>query len=142
VRDRKSKVNSQNSGATTLIAASTCVVGEIYFHGNLEIEGKVVGNIIAEEGADSRVRVLPSGEVEGEIHAPLVIVNGAVAGNLYVREQLELASKAVVEGDVHYQLIQVENGAQVNGQFIRDAGVSETEDDQVVSEKLKVVSTS
>jgi len=142
VKDRKSKGSSQSSGATTLVAASTCVVGEIYFHGNLEIEGRVVGNIIAEDATDTRVRVLPSGEVEGDIHAPLVIINGTVSGDLYVQKQLELASKAVVEGDVHYQLIQVENGAQVNGQFIRDAGVVEAGSEQSVGEKLKVVSTS
>jgi hypothetical protein len=61
---------------------------------------------------------------------------------LYVLQQLELTSQAVVQDDVHYQLIQVDNGVQVNGQFIRYAGVIDVGGQEEVSKKLKVVTTS
>ena len=67
------------------------------------------------------MRILQSGEVRGEIHAPSVVVNGLVEGDLRVTHQLELAARAVVDGNVHYSLIEIEKGAQVNGNFIRDA---------------------
>ena len=54
------------SGSTTLIAKGTKVVGELHFSGNLEIEGVVKGNIVADTGVDSAlVRVQSSGEVHG-----------------------------------------------------------------------------
>lgn len=120
MKDRRSKSNNYSAETTTLVAAGTHIKGEVRFHGNLEIEGKVTGNIIAEDADKARVRILPTGEVHGEVHAPVMVVNGLVVGDLFVSEQVELASKAVVEGNVHYQLIEVEMGARVNGSFIRE----------------------
>ena len=53
------------SGNTTLVARDTIIVGDIHFGGNLDIEGVVQGNIIAEEGKDALVRVIEKGRVEG-----------------------------------------------------------------------------
>ncbi|UTW44837.1 polymer-forming cytoskeletal protein [bacterium SCSIO 12696] len=121
VKNKKSAANNFNNGATTLIAEGTEISGEIRFYGNLEIEGKVIGNVIAMDADKSRVRVLQSGQVQGEIQAPAVVVNGLVEGDLQVTQYLELAARAVVDGNVHYRLIEVEKGAQVNGSFIRMA---------------------
>lgn len=120
MKDKKAKSNGYTNGTTTLIAEGTEIVGEVRFHGNLEVEGQVSGNIVALDGDKSRVRILQSGKVRGEIDAPFVVVNGRVEGDLRVTQQLELATRAVVDGNVHYQLIEIEKGAQVNGNFIRD----------------------
>ncbi len=72
-----------NSNATTLIAKGTEIVGDIKFSGNLEIEGKVRGGIIAAGGGDASVRVLENGEVEGDIKVPSVIINGVVKGDVF-----------------------------------------------------------
>ncbi len=52
---------------------------------------------------------------EGEIHAPSVIINGAVEGNVHSTKHLELASKARVQGNVYYTLVEMAAGAEVNG---------------------------
>jgi len=56
--------------------------------------------------------------VEGEIRAPVVIVNGKVMGNIYSSKHLELAAKGNVTGSVHYQSIEMVKGAQVNGSMV------------------------
>ncbi|MEH6468516.1 MAG: polymer-forming cytoskeletal protein [Porticoccus sp.] len=109
------------AGNTTLIAGGTHVIGDIHFSGNLEVEGRVTGNVVAEEGADARVRILPDGKLVGEVRAPIVIINGHIEGNIYSSHQVELADKAVVEGNLHYVLIEIEKGAQVNGSFVHQA---------------------
>ncbi|MDG1819417.1 MAG: polymer-forming cytoskeletal protein [Porticoccaceae bacterium] len=109
--------NGFNSGTTTLIAAGTKLTGDISFTGNLEIEGEVVGNVSA-EGDKSRVRVLESGSVQGNIDVATIIVNGHVKGDLYASELVELAAKAVVEGNLNYNLIGIEKGAEVVGSFV------------------------
>lgn len=109
------KVGFGASGSTTLVARDTTVVGDIHFAGSLDVEGIVQGNIIAEEGKDALVRVVDQGRVEGEIRSPSVIVNGTVEGDVYSSKHLELAAKGRVQGNVHYTLLEMAAGSEVNG---------------------------
>ncbi|WP_062058802.1 bactofilin family protein [Cellvibrio sp. OA-2007] len=102
----------------TLISRATKVTGDLYFTGELQLEGKVTGNIIAEDEKDAKVVISDTGVVEGEIRAPIVIVNGKVQGNIYSSKHLELAAKGNVTGTVHYHSIEMVKGAQVNGSMI------------------------
>lgn len=120
----------------TLISRGTKVVGDLHFAGDLQIEGTVMGNIIADNGNDAKLVVAEKGRVEGEIRVPMVIINGSVNGNVHSTKHVELAAKAVVEGNVHYQLIEMVKGSQVNGSLVysgtgsRKAGPQEPESDQ------------
>ncbi|WP_024462467.1 MULTISPECIES: bactofilin family protein [Marinimicrobium] len=102
----------------TLISRGTKVVGDLHFTGDLQIEGTVEGNIIADSGNDAKLVVAEKGSVQGEIRVPMVIINGNVTGNVFSSKHVELAAKAVVEGNVHYQLIEMIKGAQVNGSLV------------------------
>lgn len=102
----------------TLISRATKVIGDLHFTGELQLEGKVTGNIIAEDEKDAKVVIADTGVVEGEIRAPVVIVNGKVMGNIYSSKHLELAAKGNVTGTVHYHSIEMVKGAQVNGSMI------------------------
>lgn len=102
----------------TLISRATKVIGDLHFTGELQLEGKVTGNIIAEDEKDAKVVVADTGVVEGEIRAPVIIVNGKVMGNIYSSKHLELAAKGNVTGTVHYHSIEMVKGAQVNGSMV------------------------
>ncbi len=106
------------SNATTLIAFGTTITGDIQFNGTLEIEGIVVGNIVAEEASNATVRVLERGQVKGEIKVASAIINGKVDGNVHSSGYLELASQALIEGNVDYNVIEMAKGAQVNGNLL------------------------
>jgi len=112
--------NHFHVGATTLISKGTEIKGDLHFSGNLEIEGVIRGNIIAEEGSHAAVRVLHKGKVVGEINAPTVVVNGEVEGDVRSGKHLELAAKAVITGNVYYHFLEVVKGAQVNGNMVFD----------------------
>lgn len=116
----KDKGNSMGfaAGSTTLVSKSTQVVGDIHFSGNLEIEGRVKGNIFAEEGSDARVRIMEKGLVEGQINVPTIVINGTVKGDVHSGKHVELAAKAEVSGNVHYNLIEMVKGSQVNGSLV------------------------
>lgn len=113
----KEKGSFGASNNTTLISRDTEVVGDIKFSGNLDVEGVVRGNIFAQSdgGKEALVRVVDKGRVEGEIRAPSVIINGEVIGDVHSTKHLELASKARVTGNVHYILVEMAIGAEVNG---------------------------
>ncbi len=120
----RKKLKMTPSGATTLIARGTHIVGDVQFEGCLEIEGQVTGNILAEAGSEARVRVLDAGLVRGELRVPTVVVSGTVEGDIHADKHIELAAKSVVEGNIHYTLLEIEKGAQVNGNFVRQGGVN------------------
>ena len=115
---KKDKDNIFASGGTTLLARSVEIIGDIKFGGNLEIEGVVTGNIYAQSEADARVRIMEKGEVKGEINAPKIVINGQVTGDVYSTKHIELAANAVVNGNVHYSVIEMVKGAQVNGNLV------------------------
>jgi cytoskeletal protein CcmA (bactofilin family) len=102
----------------TLISRGTRITGDVFFTGELQIEGKVVGNIIAESEKDSKLVVADAGMVEGEVRAPVVIVNGRVNGNIHSSKHLELAAKGNVVGNVYYQTIEMIKGAQLSGSMV------------------------
>ncbi len=119
----KEKASFGGSGSTTLISRDTEIVGDINFSGNLDIEGTVRGNIAAQSGKDAVVRIVDKGLVEGEIRAPSVIINGVIVGDVYSSKHLELASKARVQGNIHYTLVEMAIGAEVNGSLKHSAEV-------------------
>ena len=102
----------------TLISSKSEIVGDVHFSGGLHIDGKIKGNIIADDQSSAVVRISETGIVEGEIRAPNIIINGQVIGNVHSHSHIELAKKAVVTGDVHYTMMEMVMGAQVNGSLI------------------------
>ncbi|MDG1164923.1 MAG: polymer-forming cytoskeletal protein [Porticoccaceae bacterium] len=106
-------------GATTLIAEGTDLEGDLNFKGNLEIQGTVIGNILSDD-ENARVRILQGGSIQGEVWVANVVINGHVKGDIYASKQAKLAAKAVVEGNIHYNLIEIERGAEVVGSFVHE----------------------
>jgi len=117
-RDKKSTGGQQNFRDHTLIAPSARIMGDIEFNGGLHIQGEVDGNITV--GKDGGQLVIgESGVVRGDIRVPRITINGRVEGDVNATEHLELASKAQVEGNVFYVMIEMLMGARVNGKLVR-----------------------
>lgn len=103
----------------TLISGTTMVNGDIHFEGELIIEGRVVGKVLAEEGSEAQLRVAESGSIEGDVEVPLVVINGNVNGNVRASKHIELAAQGLVNGNVVYNLIEMVMGSAVNGSLTR-----------------------
>ena len=115
----KANVNKEKEpAANTLISKATEIIGDIHFSGELIIEGRVKGSIYAEDDSSAVIRVADKGSVEGEICVPSAVINGLVQGDVRSSNHLELAAKAVVAGNVHYNLIEMVMGSEVNGNLM------------------------
>jgi len=114
---------SSNGPAHTLVSRETEIVGDIHFSGELIIEGKVKGNIYAEDDSNALIRIADHGTVEGEICVPSIIINGLVQGDVRATKHVELAGKAVVSGSVYYNLIEMVMGAEVNGKLMHISAI-------------------
>ncbi|MGM0450409.1 MAG: bactofilin family protein [Pseudomonadota bacterium] len=123
---RKSRTINKSSGQyDTLVSNKMSITGDVHFSGGLHIDGRVEGTVYAEEGSDAVLRISDVGEVVGDVYAPHIIINGTVHGNVYSSEDLELASKASIHGNVYYHLIEMAMGASVNGSLLhqREGGL-------------------
>lgn len=105
----------------TLISRKTTVAGDVHFSGGLHVDGCIRGRVVAEEGSEAVLRLSEIGEIEGDIVAPHVIINGTVHGDVYASAHLELAAKASIHGNVYYTLIEMAMGAQVNGNLVHQS---------------------
>ena len=102
----------------TLIGAGTRVVGDVYFQGGLHVDGAIHGNVGAADGVSATLSVSDSGLIEGSVQSPNVTLNGAVTGDIHASARVELGATAKVAGNVHYGLIEMAMGAQINGKLI------------------------
>lgn len=57
--------------------------------------------------------------MSARLQVATVILNGTVSGDVRSAERIELASRAKVDGDVYYHLIEMAMGAQVNGSLVQ-----------------------
>jgi cytoskeletal protein CcmA (bactofilin family) len=102
----------------TLIGAGTEIEGNITFSGGLRIDGHVHGNVTTSGDQPGMLVISEQAEVEGEIRVHHVMVNGQVKGPIYADQTLELQPKASVTGDVHYQKLEMQMGAVVQGRLV------------------------
>lgn len=108
----------------SLIGAGTRIEGDVFFGGGLRLDGSVHGNVRALPGQSGTLVVGKTGRIDGEVAAPHVVVNGTINGQVIGFETLELRSSARVSGDVYYGLMDVRQGAIVEGQLANRAVVN------------------
>ena len=103
---------------TTLIGENTEIKGVVHFSGGLHVVGIINGGAVS-ENEDSLLIVSESALVTGEVRVKHLIVNGQIDGDIYVDGKVELFDKARINGDIHYKILELPVGAQVNGKLIR-----------------------
>ena len=97
----------------SVLSSDLIVKGNLLTAGDIQIEGKVEGDIQAH-----LLTVGETSEIKGEIIADDVIINGKVIGcvrGLKVR----LTNKARVKGDIIHKAIAIESGAHFEGSVQR-----------------------
>ena len=106
---------ASSAGTFSVIGADIVIRGNITATADLHVDGAVEGDIACAalvQGESSRV--------EGAIEAETARLSGRVKGAITVRE-LVILRTARIEGDVHYDTLTIEQGAQVEGRFANDA---------------------
>ena len=112
------KKTSKSTKIETLIGTAMEIQGDLIFSGGLHVDGKIVGNVIAEDDSHSMLVLSDQGQIEGEVRVPYVVLNGQVTGDVYASERVELSSHGQVKGNVYYNLLEMAMGAEVNGNLV------------------------
>lgn len=100
----------------SLIGEGMVLHGDVDFNDGLRIDGEVQGDVKA-DSANSILVISENARVHGKVRAGHVIINGEVRGPVHSDELLELQPKARVVGDVRYEVLEMHQGATVDGQL-------------------------
>lgn len=93
----------------SLLAPGLRIVGDIHSDGNIQIDGRIDGDI--------RSATLTIGEgavVNGAIRAGDVCISGVVNGEI-AAPRVRLTATARVTGDINHRTLTVESGARIEG---------------------------
>jgi len=100
------------SGSTfSVIGADVTITGNLGASADLHIDGTVLGDITCAS--------LVQGEksaINGAVIAESARLAGKVTGSITAKE-LVILKTARIEGDVHYDALTIEQGAEVDGRF-------------------------
>ncbi len=111
----------------TLIGEGTTVEGTIHFKGGLHVVGNINGGVRSDD-ENAVLIVSESALITGDVKVSHLIVNGQIDGNVFVDGKVELFDQARINGDVHYQLLELPVGAVVNGKLICESVNAEEEE--------------
>lgn len=113
---QKQKKGSENPAAyadkVSIVAAGMILRGDIESEGDIRIDGTVSGNI----SCKSKVVIIATGKVTGDIEAAQVDIHGQVNGNVTVSELLSLKAHCKIDGNLFTNKLLIEPNACFNGQ--------------------------
>jgi cytoskeletal protein CcmA (bactofilin family) len=118
-------MSNKHASSASILEQHVEIVGDISFNGNLYVQGRVNGNIVAPPSSSATLYVQEGSEVIGEVRSPTVIVAGRIAGDVLASSHITLKSTASISGNIHYTELQIESGANVNG-ILSHMGEAET----------------
>ena len=112
----------------SLIGEGTVIQGELRFDAGLRIDGEVQGDVVATDPSSLLV-VSENARVQGKVMAGHVIINGQIHGPVVSTALLELQPKARIVGDVHYETLEMHQGATIDGE-LRHVTAGQTEEER------------
>ncbi len=112
----------------SMIGQDAVFQGDIKLEEGIIVYGTVYGNIQT-RGA---VRVSRTGKVHGDIISSDVHIGGNVEGNVVVEDRAVLGESSILNGNLTYKSLIIEEGAQFQGQCIILNNEKNIDDPQVI----------
>ncbi|HXV41082.1 MAG TPA: polymer-forming cytoskeletal protein [Steroidobacteraceae bacterium] len=116
---RKNDMAIDASRLAGLLAADTCVRGDVTFAGGMRIDGRVEGNVTGKPDGRDLLVLSEKGVIVGSVKVHDAVINGRVEGDMEVGHFLELQPGAHVTGNITYRTLKLECGATVDGKLAR-----------------------
>ncbi len=107
----KSRTQATESNTPTIIDSGTEIIGDITSNGDVKLDGKLTGNIIAK----GRFILGATGTIEGNVSCSDSTIQGKIKGKLTVKGLLALKSTANLLGDIITSKLSIEPGAIFTG---------------------------
>lgn len=103
--------SSMRGSTFSVLGADTAIKGDVNASTDLHVDGRIEGDVTCTSLVQGE-----TSEIVGAIKAETARFSGTVRGTIDARELVILKS-ARIHGDVHYDALTIEQGAQVDGRF-------------------------
>jgi cytoskeletal protein CcmA (bactofilin family) len=112
-RDETSAPPHRGDGpaSTTVVGNGTSLNGVLRVNGSLRVDGEVEGQVIVSQS----LTVGPSGVIKADVSTDSAAIGGRIRGRVRARGKVVLLRGARLEGDVHANTFQIEDGAFFQG---------------------------
>lgn len=119
-----------SADCTTVIGGDVTIKGEVTVEKGLRIDGRIEGSVKTE----GQVLIGKSGELEAEIQAGTVIIEGKVMGNITATDRVQIDAPGQVHGDLTAPKLTMNEGATFVGKL--NVGPNSKDDLRDVEEAL------
>lgn len=97
--------------SSNIIGKGTIIEGNVQASGNIRVDGKIIGNIMAK----SKVVIGEDAVIEGNIYAQNAEIAGIIKGKIEISDFILLKNSAKITGDISTNKLSIEAGAAFNG---------------------------
>ena len=111
------QIITYRQSADSRIDFETTLEGKIEFKGVFVLDGVLNGDLKGKAYEQTTAVISSRGKINGNIICTNAVVAGTVLGDIRA-QSLELLAGAKVLGDMHYDTLQVDPTAEINGKFI------------------------
>ena len=118
--------------SSSILASSFSLKGSISCKGELQIDGRVNGNINGE-----KVILGPDSSMDGTLAADEIIISGKFKGKIKGKS-IRLETGALVDAEITYEVLAIEDGSSVNGIVKKLINNSTVKKQTLTDEKKKV----
>ena len=123
ILDKITATSSTGNKNSTVIGENCVIEGDVTFEKTIEVHGKIIGTLkIAENCTSASLIIKKTGVVEGDVYGSEVIIEGEVVGNVSGKKDIKIENSAFISGNVYYDILDVQGGATINGNLIRNKG--------------------
>ena len=123
ILDKITSTTATGNKNSTVIGENCVIEGDVTFEKTIEVHGKIIGTLkIAENCTSASLVIKKTGIVEGDVYGSDVIIEGEVVGNVSGKKEIKIENSAFISGNVYYDILDVQGGATINGNLIRNKG--------------------
>ena len=123
ILDKITATSTTGNKNSTVIGENCVIEGDVTFEKTIEVHGKIIGTLkIAENCTSASLIIKQTGIVEGDVYGSDVIIEGEVVGNVSGKKEIKIENSAFISGNVYYDILDVQGGATINGNLIRNKG--------------------
>lgn len=125
----------EEKSTNTVVASGVRFDGNICSSGMIYIYGTIVGNVESENGI---VKVMRSGQVDGNVSCRELIVDGLVKGECSCGA-IDVYENGRIEGNIRYANLSIKKGGVFCGQAQVESKLMKQEDPKVIEMKKEVL---
>ena len=109
----------EHSREHSLISAGLQINGDVKFAGTLRIDGRVDGKVSVHSGKKGVLILSQEAIINGPVITTDLICDGTINGNVKADGKVEFRPHSSVRGEVQYQLLQIAEGAVIEGRCLQ-----------------------